>query len=52
MSTIRFEAVSRRYGDVAALEGFDLTVGEGELLALLFSLLGGLLSLLWFNRIP
>jgi spermidine/putrescine ABC transporter ATP-binding subunit len=35
MSSIRFEGVSKSYGDTVALDGFDLDVGEGEFLALL-----------------
>jgi putative spermidine/putrescine transport system ATP-binding protein len=35
MSRIRFEGVSKSYGDTIALNGFDLDVGNGELLALL-----------------
>jgi spermidine/putrescine ABC transporter ATP-binding subunit len=35
MSRIRFEGVSRTYGDTIALDGLDLNVGEGEFLALL-----------------
>src|SRR5215831_11520822 len=35
MARIRFEGVSKAYGETVALDGFDLDVGEGELLALL-----------------
>jgi putative spermidine/putrescine transport system ATP-binding protein len=35
MSRIRFESVSKAYGETTALDGFDLDVGEGEFLALL-----------------
>ena len=35
MSRIRFEGVSKTYGETIALDGFDLDVGEGEFLALL-----------------
>jgi putative spermidine/putrescine transport system ATP-binding protein len=35
MARIRFEGVSKTYGETIALDGFDLEVGEGEFLALL-----------------
>jgi putative spermidine/putrescine transport system ATP-binding protein len=35
MARIRFEGVSKAYGETIALDGFDLEVGEGEFLALL-----------------
>jgi putative spermidine/putrescine transport system ATP-binding protein len=35
MSRIRFEGVSKTYGETIVLDGFDLDVGEGEFLALL-----------------
>ena len=35
MSRIRFDGVSKAYGETVALDGFDLDVGEGEFLALL-----------------
>ena len=35
MARICFEGVSKAYGETVALDGFDLEVGEGELLALL-----------------
>jgi len=35
MSRIRFEGVSKTFGETTALDGFDLDVGEGEFLALL-----------------
>ena len=35
MARIRFEGVSKSYGETVALDGFDLDVGEGEFLALL-----------------
>jgi spermidine/putrescine ABC transporter ATP-binding subunit len=35
MARIRFEGVSKAYGETVALDGFDLEVGEGEFLALL-----------------
>jgi spermidine/putrescine ABC transporter ATP-binding subunit len=35
MARIRFEGVSKAYGETIALDGFDLEVGEGEILALL-----------------
>ena len=35
MSRIRFDGVSKSYGETVALDGFDLDVGEGEFLALL-----------------
>jgi putative spermidine/putrescine transport system ATP-binding protein len=35
MARIRFEGVSKAYGETIALDGFDLEVGDGEFLALL-----------------
>jgi spermidine/putrescine ABC transporter ATP-binding subunit len=35
VSRIRFESVSKTFGDTTALDGFDLDVAEGEFLALL-----------------
>jgi spermidine/putrescine transport system ATP-binding protein len=35
MSRIRFEGVSKAYGDTTALNGFDLEIDEGEFMALL-----------------
>ncbi len=35
MSRIRFERVSKTFGETTALDGFDLDVADGELLALL-----------------
>jgi ABC-type Fe3+/spermidine/putrescine transport system ATPase subunit len=32
---VRFEAVSRRFGELAAVDGVDLAIGEGEFFALL-----------------
>ena len=34
MAEVEFCGVSRRYGDVVALNGLDLTVGDGEFLIL------------------
>jgi ABC-type sugar transport system ATPase subunit len=34
MPTVSFEHVSKRFGDVTVVEEFDLTVGDGELVAL------------------
>jgi len=34
MAELRFEGVHKRYGDVAALRGFDVAAGDGELLVL------------------
>jgi len=34
MASVRFEGVSKRFGDVAAVDGVDLTVASGELVVL------------------
>ena len=35
MSSVRFENVVKKYGDLAALESLDLDIGAGEFLTLL-----------------
>ena len=35
MSGLRVEALGKRYGTIAALEGLDLEVGNGEFLVVL-----------------